>query len=331
MAEGVFAHWQPRYAEHGIATFPVTDKRPAVSRYLRMGLRASRQLVSKFGDADALGLACGSYSRITVVDVDTPDERVFRDALDRFGPTPFLVRSGSGNHQAWYRHNGERRSIRPDPVAPIDILGGGYVVAPPSRTTRGRYEIITGSLADLASLPTIRSPVDCAKVQSAPEGRKVARGERNEQLWRKCMCHAPRCEEFDDLMRFAAEVNLTQLEAPLPDEEVARVAASAWKKECAGENFFAGRRGIAFSHEDFDAALEAHPDAFVLWAMLKRRHWGREFCCANAMAASMPPKGWTIPRFARARNMLLNIGAIIEVRPTRRHDPAVFSLKGSQF
>jgi hypothetical protein len=97
---GIFAEWQPRYAEVGIATFPVRDKRPAVRGYLRLGSRTSEQLVLKFANDNAFGIAC-KPSGLTIVDVDTTDERVLADALADYGATPIIVRSGSGNYQAW--------------------------------------------------------------------------------------------------------------------------------------------------------------------------------------------------------------------------------------
>lgn len=122
---GAFAEWQPRYAEHGIITFPVvvdeTRKKPAVKGYLKIGLPTSSQLALRFVDHDALGIAC-KRNRLTILDVDTTDERELADGLARHGQTPFIVRSGSGNFQAWYRNNGESRRIRPDPARPVDIL-----------------------------------------------------------------------------------------------------------------------------------------------------------------------------------------------------------------
>ena len=42
-----FANAQPLYAEHGIATFPVTAaKKPAVQGYLHTGLNSSRSLAN---------------------------------------------------------------------------------------------------------------------------------------------------------------------------------------------------------------------------------------------------------------------------------------------
>ena len=71
---------------------------------------------------------------------------------------PLVVGSGSGKYHAYYRHNGERRRIRPWRGLPIDLLGeGGLVVAPPSKATEGRqYEIIQGGLDDLDRLPVLR-------------------------------------------------------------------------------------------------------------------------------------------------------------------------------
>lgn len=110
---GVFTQWQPVYAEHNIPTFPCKpDKRPAVTNYRRFGLPASSQ-IALHSEADALGFMCGTRSRITMLDVDTTDERILADALDRHGRTPIIARTASGKFHAPYRHNGERRWIRP--------------------------------------------------------------------------------------------------------------------------------------------------------------------------------------------------------------------------
>lgn len=101
-----FARCQPDFAAHGIATFPVrvtpNGKNPAIKNYLRVGLPASARLVrdSRFANADAFGFALGARSKITVLDIDTSDERVLIDSLDRHGKTPLIVRSGSGHFQA---------------------------------------------------------------------------------------------------------------------------------------------------------------------------------------------------------------------------------------
>lgn len=334
--QGVFALWQPRYAEKGIATFPVREKKPAVKGYLRIGLPASSEFAAKFREDHAFGFAC-RRNRITVLDVDTPDEKLLADAMSEVGPTPFIVRSGSGNYQAWYRHNGERRRVRPDPERPIDILGDGFVVAPPSVTAKGRYEIICGTLDDLDSLPTMRprpepiEPVPApTKAMKAPSSL-IDTGRRNNELWKFCMVKARQSGTIRDLMEVAMQANAQLFYEPLPDSEVLKVVASAWAKEIAGENWF-GRGGrVVLEASDIDGLLTESPDAFVLLTILRRNHWGRKFVIANEMASSMPGGGWRRQRFAAARQHLLNAQYIEETRPaSRQHGPAVYAFKGGQ-
>ncbi len=156
----IFADWQPRYAAQNIATFPVhiegDVKRPAIRGYLKLGLNYSGQLPLRFPESTGFGFAV-KRSRITVLDVDSSDENILADALNQYGPTPIIVRSGRGNHQAWYRHAGEARRIRPVAGLPIDILGDGYVVAPPSLGARGPYQFLQGRLEDVSRLPPMRA------------------------------------------------------------------------------------------------------------------------------------------------------------------------------
>src|SRR5436190_15601718 len=94
-----FGHWQPIYAERGIATFPVqfvprdgkVDKKPMVRNYGRIGLIASAKLVERFGDASAIGFTPGLRSDITILDVDEPGDRALERAIARHGDTPVIV------------------------------------------------------------------------------------------------------------------------------------------------------------------------------------------------------------------------------------------------
>jgi hypothetical protein len=330
---GIFATWQPAYAEAGIATFPVRNKRPAVKGYLKAGLKASGQFRDKFQDDDAFGFACRP-NHITVLDIDDPDERLLCDALSEFGPTPIIVRSGSGNHQAWYRNAGEKRRIRPDPLRPIDILGDGFVVAPPSDGKRQPYELIQGSLADLGSLPRMRrieAPEDPFAAHSAATASVTPIGQRNDALFRHCMMKARSCRKIDELMEIAVQTNNNSFYEPLPDSEVLRVVASAWSKQLSGQNWFGEGRRVAFSHEEIDNLLFADPDAFALLTILKRNHWGRNFFAANAMAKMMPGGGWTVKRLAGARKRLEISGEIKVLRDASSyHGPALYAFKGGQ-
>src|SRR5262249_48465024 len=202
MTHSVFSNAQPIYAEHGIATFPVTElKAPAVRGYLRIGLDTSRGLVIKFPDAPAIGFATKRRNAVTILDIDTPDEKVLADALNRPGHTPLIARTGSGKFHAYYRYNGERRRIRPWRGREIDLLGkGGMVIAPPSKLPRGEYKFIEGSLDDIPRLPVLRN-LDLTKAEPVNEGA------RNKELWRHCMRHAHHVDTFDELLDVARTAN----------------------------------------------------------------------------------------------------------------------------
>ena len=258
MSAGVFQTSQAQYAAHRIATFPVgMNKHPAVRGYPRIGLRASRELAGKFVEAAALGFMCGERSGITVLDVDTTDEQVLADALGRHGATPIVVRTASGKWHAWYRHSNERRRIRPwGGDLPIDLLGtGGFVIAPPSATQRGRYEFIQGSLDDVASLPSMRglgASLYRSKVTVVPDDALIApdtvaedepslavvsEGRRNDTLFGHCMRHAHHCDDRDTLLEMARIFN-ERCVPPLQDGEVIEIVDSARRYTARGENRF---------------------------------------------------------------------------------------------
>ena len=258
MSAGVFQTSQAQYAAHRIATFPVgMNKHPAVRGYPRIGLRASRELAGKFVEAAALGFMCGERSGITVLDVDTTDEQVLADALGRHGATPIVVRTASGKWHAWYRHSNERRRIRPwGGDLPIDLLGtGGFVIAPPSATQRGRYEFIQGSLDDVASLPSMRglgASLYRSKVTVVPDDALIApdtvaedepslavvsEGRRNDTLFGHCMRHAHHCDDRDAMLEMARIFN-ERCVPPLQDGEVIEIVDSARRYTARGENRF---------------------------------------------------------------------------------------------
>ena len=108
MEQQIFKRAQAEYAAHGIATFPVKgilnprngkiDKIPAISNYGKVGLRGSAKLAAKFADARGVGFMAGRRSGIVIIDVDSADERLLGDALDRHGETPIIAKTASGGH-----------------------------------------------------------------------------------------------------------------------------------------------------------------------------------------------------------------------------------------
>jgi Bifunctional DNA primase/polymerase, N-terminal/Primase C terminal 1 (PriCT-1) len=330
-----FRDWQAEYAAFGIATFPVSiepgRKKPMVSNYARFGTRASAGVAKLFPDATGIGFMAGSCSRITALDVDTPDQAVLRKGLDRHGQSPIIVRSGSGNHQVWYRWNGEQRRIRPFSEHPIDILGGGVVVAPPSRGIKADYEFIQGSLADLAHLQPISGLPEEAYSHALhatlkKNERSVTPGTRNNTLFRECMKAARSCDDFDQLLDFTRTRNAEYL-PPLPDNEAVKVARSAWGYEERGQNLIgSGGKIVLLSHRDVDLLAKDHTDALALLAILRREHWGRKiFILSKKMAEFL---GWDLRRLKAARDRLVECGQIRCLHPGGRgpHDPPKYQL-----
>lgn len=336
---GLFSEWQPRYAEAGIATFPVREKRPAVKGYLRLGARASEQLGFKFANDNAFGFAC-KRNRIVIIDVDTPDERVLRDALDEHGPTPVIVRSGSGNFQAWYRRDGENRRVRPDPEKPIDILGDGFVVAPPSLGSKGPYQFIQGGLADIASLPkrtggkgissmpnrlTPPSPLSPFPPDGAI-GPKI--GERNKTLWRTAMQLARGCDTTEQLMEKVMKVNAAYPE-PLPMEEVFRIIASAWDKETSGQNWVGGKGRASLTVDEILGFTGGINDLRLL-LYLKANHGQRAVPFAIAQEAVAKTFGTARQNISVTINRLIAQGRLRRVYTGGRGkgDPHKYVLVG---
>jgi hypothetical protein len=324
--KGIYSQWQPEYAAHRIATFPVhisaDNKKPAVKHYGRMGLVASARLVPRFADATALGFMLGKRNGVTVLDVDTPKESVLADALTRHGPTPLIIRSGSGNYQAWYRHNGERRKVRPWRGLPIDLLGAGYIVAPPSKALRGSYEIIQGSLDDLDRLPTLRA---VSEAQRTASSFGASEGERNKTLFNHCMRHARHVENRDELLDVGRTFGDNCI-PPMEDAEVIRTVNSAWGYQERGDNWH-GRGGTVPMSLPMMSRVSDLGDASAshLFMVLQQYHHDKdEFVVANAMTETL---GWGEDRLREARRKLVEARVLRLVKQGGRwkHDPSWYA------
>jgi hypothetical protein len=293
---GVFAEWQPRYAEHGVATFPVgPDKKPRTRGYLQTGLRGSRKLAEKY-DADAIGFGLGDRSRLTILDVDTHEEAVLNQAQEQFGQSSIIVRTPGGYH-AWYRHRGERRHVRPYPDKPIDILGGGFIVAPPSQIAKGEYQFIKGSLDDLKSLSPLSGFLDGLRWQRMRDGDG-----RYVEMRRACQREVRYVDSHAALLDWALTRNLNFME-PLPEREVMHAVEWAWKVQTEGRNW-ANNQQITVEATKLKSLLQGgQPDALFLLMDLRLHHWGhkRFVLATKAMAARY---GWGLSRFWAARDAL---------------------------
>ncbi|SFB82544.1 bifunctional DNA primase/polymerase [Tropicimonas isoalkanivorans] len=315
----VFAEHVADYVNAGLVAFPVDAraKRPLVRNWERAGTNASRAWASnpRFAGAEGIGIRMGG---IVEVDVDAAGDAWLQSAVERFGDTPVRIRTASGKGKLWYRGNGEGRRIRPFRGLPIDVLGGGFTIAPPSwREDLGAaYRFLSGSVANLNDLPTIRAGALEDGYTRAAEG--VQDGERNNALWRHCMTQARFCDDVEALIDVAASW-AGSFPDPLGLVEVERCARSAWRYECEGRNYLGLRKPQITAEDGYMDDLIDQPEALVLYQMFKRWHSKRpNFAIApTAMSeAGSPP--WHRTRIIRARDVLIERGFIQEVsRPIR--------------
>jgi len=336
---GIFSTWQPIYATHGVATFPLIidgkSKKPATKGYAKTGLRGSGQLAMNFPDIDAFAFMAGKRSGVTVIDIDSPDdEDLLREVLRRYGDTPLISRTGSGGFHCYYRHRDEGRRVRPDPETPVDHLGGGVLAAPPSQGARGTYAFIRGTVEDLGRLPFIRGGADGAQVKAAVQRELVKAGGRNKALMDYLRGQARHCSDMADLIDVARTFADDQFDRTtghsFTDAEIDAVARSVWdwteKKIGLGEYFVGEGRRMTISHAELDAIMALGADALMMFLHLKRRsaHLG-EIVVANDMRLAMPDGEWTLARFRKARTTLIEAEILREVRRASSwHGPSLY-------
>ena len=305
-----FSELQRAYAEHRIATYPLTqEKTPAISGYGHVGVAGSHQLAMKFPGAMAAGFIAGRRNRLTVIDIDSPDDRLRDDIEKRFGITPLQVLTPSGGRHLYYRHGGEARRIRPMPD--VDILGGGNVVAALSVVRKGRYQIERGSLDDLAALPPMRQ-----ERQRGPAGA-IPKGQRNQSLFEYCRRTVSHCDTCDQLLDAARTWADDQFVTPLPKAEIIKTVNSVW-------NYRGGRKQIMqhIVEAPVFGALIANPDALALFAYLSAENGpDAEFWIADGLGEA---RGWPSRFVPKARRVLLAMGVVECIRPRGNRKPALY-------
>lgn len=317
MAHGIFGQHAATYADAGLPAFPVDarNKRPSVRGWQNASPRRARTWASipKLGEADGLGIVMGKPSGLTEIDVDGVGEAWLALAVERFGETPVVIRTASGKAKLWYRHNGEGRHIRPFQGQPIDVLGNGFTIAPPSwrEDLAASYAFRSGNLDDIANLPKLRA--EALDIAGGRAARRVLSGERNQSLWRYCMAQARYCDCLDDLID-VAQTWAGAFPEPLGASEIDGCARSAWKYQTTGRNYLGVHKPQVTDGDRIMDDLIDQPAAFTLFQMFQRWHSRRPtFAIApRAMSeAGSPP--WSRHRIERARDVLLERGFIEEV------------------
>jgi putative DNA primase/helicase len=201
-----------------------------------------------------IGVPTGKASALLVLDVD-PDRggRESLAILEReIGELPctYRVQTGGGGEHIYFRYPRERVGCSAGLLGPaLDVRGeGGYIVAPPSRTTAPYVVLDRSALAEppawlldaLRDEPTDSTdarettPVGPGKNQPMSaelDGPQIAAGGRNEGLTRIAGRLRARGAGDGELLETLERINAARCVPPLPAREVNNIARSAsrWK------------------------------------------------------------------------------------------------------
>ncbi|PAU91764.1 hypothetical protein CK240_17855, partial [Paracoccus salipaludis] len=185
--------------------------------------------------------------------------------------------------------------------------------------SKGAYRFIRGTLADLERLPFARADNIDGAVQDAVRRELVKAGGRNKALMEYLRGQARYVDDLEALVdvgfTYANETFDRTGGHPFTDSEVRAIAASVldWTQRKIGEGqYFVGTgRYLQLSHDAIDRVLPLGADALMLFMVLKRRSDHRQnLIVANDMRLTMPDGEWTLVRFRRARQILIDNGVL---------------------
>lgn len=344
-----FAEAARKFGELRIPVIPLggdAGKKPQVRSWNSMTVQRSIKTSEKFPFAN-IGILCGRRSGITVVDIDRPGEEQLEWALETFGRSPIVVRTGSGKHHIYFRYNREPSQHLKLPGRKIDILGDGSLcVVPPSiRPGQGRYEFITGDLSLLDTLPTIdpdalqRLSELQVRGQHSPGVDQPSRvgdasiepGQRNTALFDLGREIARTASSPDELDARLQEANSTLCCPSLPGAEVSDIARSCWHYKQRNRLWLrGGSQELVLDMERIRPLIRAgQTHALMLFILLKACHFAHpdKFAiCPRAMSRARVIGSWAPRTYRKAANVLRAAQLIERLTDGGRHpkDPAQY-------
>lgn len=258
------------FYEMGMSVLPANGKIPAIRRWKPYQKKiVSERTLENWCERKPqcnLAIVTGALSGITVLDSDDPNIST-GDLMKQYGYTPLVVKTPSGGHHLYYRHNGERNATRVGGRR-IDIRGeGGYVIAPPSRSaeTGQQYRFVVGSEWDLKSLPEMAHTTDIVAAHGIE-------GTRNIGLFKHLINVALQVESDEQLLEMAFMYNEAVNTPPLPEVEVTRAVNSVWKYKIKKSIFTGGNQYLIYHGETHCSLWSTYPDAACLRIYLQAHH-----------------------------------------------------------
>jgi len=148
-----------KYIDHGFSVFPVqlsengdkVEKKPVVEWTDYQKRYASKEEIEVWCtmlDFNALGMATGKISGVTVLDIDDPSITEYDSNVK--------VKTISGGFHLWYKYKpGVRNSARVGDKL-MDIRGdGGFVVVPPAGLNKRKYTWVKSNFDKMEDFPLV--------------------------------------------------------------------------------------------------------------------------------------------------------------------------------
>ena len=248
--------------EHGLAVFPCHSgaKTPATSNGFKAATKDPDKIQRLIQPSHNLGVRTGLESGVFVLDVDMPGGDESLEALEaERGELPETVLAttprGGLHFYFAYPRDCEVNNSAGTLAKKLDIRGeGGYVVAPPSSTTKGSYAWVEGKapgevpiaeapewLIERATKEPSRKKRSCVKRRTVVEGTvaeglpdEIPEGKRNDSLMHEAGRLRRRGYGEDDIIAVLSVINSQRCNPPLPACEVHQIAASATRYEPEG-------------------------------------------------------------------------------------------------
>ncbi len=238
-------------ARAGRAVFPVSGKIPRTPHGFKDASREPSRVTALFNaapDATGYGIATGEASGIIVVDVDGPEARA--EAERRGLRSGYVVKTGRADGDGWHIHLSQPPGVtlRSRVLAPgLELKAeGAYVVGPGSAHPSGRrYQLVKDG--DPSPAPpwildaeTVADPERGQDTRQARgpvavdvAGPPIPDGGRNLDLARIAGRLHDGSRDLGQLIADLGDVNAARCTPPLPDGEVAKIAASIYgRKPC---------------------------------------------------------------------------------------------------
>jgi hypothetical protein len=235
------------YVTQGFKVFPVgLDKKPLTKHGFKDATQIQARVQELWGQRPNAGIATPTDG-LTVLDFDAKHGGLdSKEDIDlKFGklPTTRTHRTGGGGLHYIYRNpNGSniRNTVEFGGYKGVDLrANGGYIVLPPSLHESGnRYEVVDDS--EIAMAPDWLLKIALSRKLSPTIGIKtgqpIPHGQRNASL--ASLAGTMRRREMSQIAIEAAllEVNRTQCQPPLTDNEVRAIAESIAKYPVADGN-----------------------------------------------------------------------------------------------